>query len=215
MLFSVEDIIRDVRITINENANSEALAGIGDVDTLELDELIRSKVADAATWVEKRAPVYLLGTGAPFADSLYWDDEAGIGSGYTILPDDFMRLIRFRMSDWKTTVFNAISADDPNYLVQSSEFAGLRGNPERPMCAIVSRPEGLALEFFSCVSGEECKVDSAQYMPYPIIDMDDNIDISEQCYHAIVDCCAGMVFESLNNSSQAEIFFKLSTEKIV
>ena len=42
---------------------SEALSGLGDVDTLSLEDIIRSKIADAARVVERAAPAHLLDSG--------------------------------------------------------------------------------------------------------------------------------------------------------
>lgn len=38
-VYQVVDIIKDVRIALDQNALSDELAGIGDVDTLSLDEI--------------------------------------------------------------------------------------------------------------------------------------------------------------------------------
>ena len=67
-----------------------------------------------------------------------------------ILPSDFMRLVAFRMSDWKRTIFDPIKETDPEYGKQSSKWKGICGSPEKPVVAIVHRSEGKVLEFFSC-----------------------------------------------------------------
>ena len=40
----------------------------------------------------------------------------------------------------------AISADDPLYDLQSSRYKGIRGNVQKPVCAVVNRAEGKVLE---------------------------------------------------------------------
>ena len=47
MIKQIEDIVRDVRIAIDENATSKALFAEGDTETLTLDEIIKSKIADS------------------------------------------------------------------------------------------------------------------------------------------------------------------------
>lgn len=39
--YDINDIVRDVRITIDQNMSESALAGFGDTETLELDEEVR------------------------------------------------------------------------------------------------------------------------------------------------------------------------------
>lgn len=199
MVYRLEEIERDVRTAIDENRTSEQLITDGDVETLSLNDIIRSKIEEAVRRVETTAPVHYLEEGHVFGDAIYWESN---GSGWILLPDDFMRLVAFRMSDWERTCYMAISADDPTYDLQSSRYKGIRGNVQKPVCAIVNRAEGKALEFYSCDS-EEAYVKRASYIPYPSIDEDDGIDISERCYTAVVYTTAALVLTAYGASEQA------------
>lgn len=200
MIYQVEVIKRDVRVALDENVVSRGLVATGDVDTLALDEIIVSKIADAAREVEMAAPVYLLDSGHNFADAVYRKDE---GSGWTLLPDDFMRLVVFKMSDWERPVYTAISSDMPQYAWQHSRFKGIRGTAQKPVCAIVKRPEGLTLEFWSCKS-DEATVEQAVYLPYPEIDCSGGIEICERCYRDVVMKTAEKVSITLGTASVAQ-----------
>lgn len=215
MFYNVDDIVKDVCIAIDQNSTSERLIESEDIDTLSLNEIVRSKIEDAARGVEKSAPVYLLETGTAFGDSINWKSTKGVGMGYTLLPDNFMRLISFQMSDWQTAVYNAISQDDPLYGLQSSRYPGIRGCPQKPVCAIVPAPVGLVLEFYSCTQGETVHVVKAQYLPEPVIGEDGYIDICEKCYRAVVYNCAGLVCSAYGSKEQAELMFKLSSDLLV
>lgn len=199
MVYRLEEIERDVRTAIDENRTSEQLITDGDVETLSLNDIIRSKIEEAVRRVETTAPVHYLEEGHVFGDAVYWESN---GSGWILLPDDFMRLVAFRMSDWERTCYMAISADDPTYDLQSSRYKGIRGNVQKPVCAIVNRAEGKALEFYSCDS-EEAYVKRASYIPYPRMDEDDGIDISERCYTAVVYTAAALVLTAYGASEQA------------
>lgn len=199
MVYKIEVVEQDVRIAIDENKTSEQLIRDEDIDTLSLNEVIRSKIEEAVRRVETSAPVYLLEEGHEFGEAVYWEDN---GSGWVLLPDDFMRLIAFRMSDWERTCYNAISVDDPLYDLQSSRYKGIRGNVQKPVCAVVNRAEGKVLEFFSCNS-EDAYVNRATYIPYPKIDDEDGIDISERCYTAVVYTTAALVLTAYGASEQA------------
>ncbi len=199
-MYNIETVSEDVRIAIDENKTSEQLLGDEDIDTLSLNEIIRSKIEEAVRRVETTAPTFLLEEGHTFGDSVFWEDN---NSGWTLLPDDFMRLIAFRMSDWERTCYNAISVDDPIYDLQSSRYKGVRGNTQKPVCAVVNRAEGKALEFYSCNS-EEAYVKRATYLPYPEIDDEDGIDISERCYTAVVYTTAALVLTAYGANDRAE-----------
>lgn len=199
-MYKIETVSRDVRIAIDENKTSEQLLGDEDIDTLSLNEIVRSKIEEAVRRVETTAPTFLLEEGHTFGDSVFWEDN---NSGWTLLPDDFMRLIAFRMSDWERTCHNAISVDDPLYDLQSSRFKGVRGNVQKPVCAVVNRAEGKALEFYSCNS-EEAYVKRATYLPYPKIDDEEGIDISERCYTAVVYTTAALVLTAYGANDRAE-----------
>ena len=199
MVYKIEVVERDVRIAIDENKTSDQLISDEDIDTLSLNDIIRSKIVEAVRRVESSAPVHYLEEGHVFGDAIYWENN---GSGWTLLPDDFMRLVAFRMSDWERTCYGAISVDDPLYDLQSSRYKGVRGNVQKPVCAVVMRPEGKVLEFYSCNS-EEAYVKRASYIPYPEIDEDEGIDISERCYTAVVYMTAALVLTAYGDNERA------------
>lgn len=188
MIFQVDKIVQDVRICLDQNMASDALIESGDIDTLALDEIIRSKILEAVQRVHRDAPNYLLEGGHNFGDAVYWRE---LESGLVLLPNDFLRLVVFEMDDWEQAVYQAIGTDDPEYEKQHSPFKGIRGTSQRPVCAIGIRPEGRVLEFYSCKS-TDAKVSRAIYMPYPKIDEDGGVDISERCYNAVIYTAAGL-----------------------
>lgn len=207
MVYYLENIKEDVRIVLDENQVSDYM--MGDIDTLSVDEIIRSKVEEAATEVYLAAPVHLFDPGERFADTIAWNEKVGVGSGWTQLPNDFLRLISFKMSDWERPVYSAILPDDPQYLLQSSRFAGIRGNSQRPVCAIVMRPTGRVLEFYSCSAGEDVSVEMARYAPKPTI-VDESIDIYERCYRSVVYKVAGLAAVSMGAMEKAKTLFEIS-----
>lgn len=188
MIFQIDKIMQDVRICLDQNMESDALIESGDIDTLALDEIIKSKILEAIQRVHRDAPNYLLEGGHNFGDAVYWRE---LESGWVFLPNDFLRLVVFEMDDWEQAVYQAISTDDPEYEKQHSRFKGIRGTAQRPVCAIGIRPEGRVLEFYSCKS-TDAKVSRAIYIPYPKIDEDGGVDISERCYNAVIYTAAGL-----------------------
>lgn len=185
MIIRTDALIRDVRLALDMNSQDKALTEGEDPDTLALDEIILGKLEQGARIVERDAPVWLLDSGKPLSGSLTFDKEVGKGRGRMKLPDDFMRLITFKMSDWSRAVTEAITETDARYAHQSSKHAGLRGNPERPVVALISEPTGLVLEFWSCTGGADVTLQRGRYLPIPKI-RGEGIDICEKLREAVV-----------------------------
>ena len=210
--YSVEELIKEAKVAIDENISSQPLASLGDLDTLTLDEILLSKVEDAARLVEESAAHHLLDAGKPFATSVTWEnDVAGYGAGRTLLPTDFMRLISFRMSDWYRPVTEAITEEHPLYDQQSSRYLGVRGNPERPVVAIVHGESGQVLEFYSCQAGPGVRVSAARYLPIPTI-KDGEIELCPKLQRAVVYRLASMACAIVGHSDLAAILLGTSNE---
>lgn len=207
MIYRLDEIVRDVRIAIDQNMDGAPLLADRDEDTLSLEKLIRSKALEGVIRVESAAPAEYLEGGHSFRDSgIFWEP---LECGWIILPDDFMRLISFKMSDWERPVYRAITATDPEYQKQSSRYKGIRGTPQKPVCAIVKRSAGKVLEFYSCKS-RDAYISQANYKPYPIIDESEGVDISKRCYRAVVYTIAALVLTTLGEAEKGSALLQLS-----
>lgn len=209
MIYQVGKIVSDVRVAIDNNFKEESLIKELDEDTLSLDELIVSKIEESAKRVLTGAPVHLLEGGKEIEDAIYWNSDNR--TGWILLPDDFLRLIVFRMSDWERPVYEAITAEDPRYQLQFSRCNGIKGTPQKPVVAIVSRREGLVMEFFSCKSTES-EVENGYYLTIPKIDRHGGIDLPERCYRAVVYTIASMVLLTLGQNELASILSEISKQ---
>lgn len=210
-VYLLDEIAKDVRIAIDQNMQSETLVDFGDVDTLSLNDIIKSKIVDAVKRIHSTAPSYLLDGGHNFGDAIYWKE---LESGWCLLPEDFMRLVVFQMDDWERAVYHAISEDDEEYQKQSSRFKGIRGTPQKPVCAIAIRPEGRVLEFYSC-KNTDAMVSRAVYLPYPKIDEDNGIEICERCYQAVVYTIASLVLITYGSADQSKALLELAKSTLI
>lgn len=206
MIFQIDKIMQDVRVCIDQNMMSEALIVNDDVDTLALDEIIKSKILESIQRVHLKAPAILLEGGHNFGDAIYWRE---LESGWVLLPHDFLRLVVFEMDDWEQAVYTAISTDEPEYEKQRSRFKGIRGTSQKPVCAIAIRPEGRVLEFYSCKTNQ-AQVRRAVYIPYPKIDEDGGVDVSERCYNAVVYTAAGLTLMTCGEVEKGKIVSELA-----
>lgn len=211
MIYSIDEIKKSVRLSVNQNATSNAFSLIGDTETLNIDKLIEGKIEEAARLVTSEAPYHLLDDGKDFANSICWFSGRGHGGGFLELPKDFLRLVVFQMSDWSRPVFNPISEDSLEYTLQSSRFPGIRGCPQKPVAALVMHPIGLVLEFYSCSSGDSANVKKARYIPIPTIS-EGNIELCEKLKHPIVLYTAGLVAAYIQDKELAELLFNQCKE---
>ena len=205
----VAQIVRDVRVCLDQNRVDTRLIGDGDEDTLDLDQIIRSKIEYAAQAIGMAAPIWMLSDWShDFKGNCYWiKDSTGkdTTSGYALLPADFMRLLVFKMGDWETAVYTAVLPGTPEYEATRSRYAGLRGNPQRPVCVLAVRPEGRVLEFHSCAD-TDATVTMASYLPRPEIKNEDGVetlDISKECYRAVVYMAASLTCTTLRDHDHA------------
>jgi hypothetical protein len=168
-------------------------------------------VEDSARLVESGAAHYLLDAGKPFGSSIEWESEEGYGAGKVNLPNDFMRLITFRMSDWYMPVTEAITEEDPLYPIQSRHYAGVRGNPQRPVVAITHGTAGQVLEFYSCQAGPGVRVAVARYLPLPTVN-NGYIDLCPKLERAVVYRMASMACAIIGASDLAALLLGTSNE---
>jgi hypothetical protein len=170
----VSDIVREVKIILNENVKDDGLP-IDDTNQLELEELIQSRIVDAVRLIHESATSELLDDGENLASSP--TNDTGDGAGWLQLPPDFMRLIIFQMKTWSRPVIEPISDTDPKYFMQHSRFRGIRGGTDKPVCAITTGATQVLggsdkiLEYFSVAAGETThQILKAKYLPLPKID---------------------------------------------
>lgn len=209
MIYSVDEIKREVRIALDQNNSSSPLSEVGDIDTLTLEEIIESKIEDAARIVTLKAPQYMLEKGEIIEGGILWRSGIGRGSGSILLPDDFLRLVIFKMSDWDYAVYDVITQDDPRYKMQFSRYEGIRGNPQKPIVAISSSMLGQVLEFFSCMEGENAHIEQGSYIPIPRI-KNKTIEVSEKIKPAFIYYVAYLVALSIQYNDLATTLLNLS-----
>lgn len=191
MDYSTDLLKKEIRIILDRNQTSDQLITASDIDTLSIDEIIESKIVDAARFVESNAPSYMLNGGQPLGTTtdgvtsynISWKSAVGNGMGSIILPEDFMRLVAFQMTDWSRPG-TVITEDTPEYAMQSSRYPGVRGCPQKPVVAIVPRSNGLILEFYSCTAGTSVSVKHGRYLSIPAI-TDGTISLCEKLKDAI------------------------------
>jgi len=180
---SKDKLMQDIRIALDENMSSEALAALPDVDTLSHDDIIASKIEDAALAVVMAAPVEKL---SDVSESLTGTLSISAGErhiGTMQLPTNFVRLVRFKLSSWSHAIFKALQPSTSLYEQAHSEF-NVFGTKERPVVFLVPETSGMKLECF-CASSIHDTLDGCLYVRRPKM-VDSNISIGEHLYRPTV-----------------------------
>lgn len=200
MKYPVRKIIRDTRVWLDFNREERPLVKVCDEGNLTINDIIRSKVVTATRTVVLQLDNLLLAPGQPVRTSLAWPGGApGKGMAVMPLPDDCLRLLTVKLTDW-TRPAHIITENDPEYRWQQSPFPGVRGNPDRPVAAICQRPTGWVAELYSSTAGTRVAIEAAQYYPVPCIDSDDTIHIPSLAYDDVVKTVALLTAETLGHA---------------
>ena len=154
MQYPVADIVEDVRIALDQNQLENSIIDSED-NTLELESIIRQKILHAARHLLETSDVsvidgktcYIHKEGDPDwpdpePDGLIvnlWEDGntswGDLSAWVMEIPDDYLRLLSLKMSDWKRGVHTTTPYESAEYSQLHSGFIGITGNPERPVVA--------------------------------------------------------------------------------
>jgi hypothetical protein len=95
------------------------------------DSFIDELLDDSAKTLQLKLPGYL---SAPVNMDIASGTDNGDGTGFIQLPDDYIRLVTFKMTEWLIAVTVPITEDNPKYNLQKNPY--LRGKPNKPVLVI-------------------------------------------------------------------------------
>lgn len=132
---SVESLKQQIRVALDENHVSTELTGLQDTDTLTLNEIIESKIEDAAEAVVRSASIDMIGDIAKQLDYPYVVSSQPPMCLRMSLPSDFLRLIRFKVAGWSYAVHEVAEPTRETLMKLHSPY-GVLGTAERPVVTI-------------------------------------------------------------------------------
>lgn len=197
---SLDDLVAEVRVTLDENAVQSSYLG-ANADNLELDGIIRAKLPEAARDVTEAAGVELLEP-IQMATTVTTRDGGGVLS----VPDDFLRLVSLRMEGWNRSVTVAAAEGSDIDRMQRNKY--VRGTSTKPVCVLSHDASGKkVLEYF----GASGAVEKALYMPLPQVKTRDGVEklgISVLLRQAIVRRAAGLTLMSRGETESASAYLQ-------
>lgn len=196
--YAVEGLVREIKNILDRNQENAELIPT-DSDTLSQGEIIKSKLVDATKLIESNASLQML-SGYSYKDngSLRMEANNGMYVGKVPLPKDLLRLLSVRMSGWERPA-KIISELDDEYGWQSNRF-GVRGNPQRPIAAVVQSNGDLQLELYTCKTATETL--NCTYIPIPYID-NGVIFMCKKLKESILYMAASLVCTTLGDTDTA------------
>ena len=200
MNYAVADIIKDVRVTLDQNQVESILAA--DDDTLELDDIIRKKIKEAALRILRDAPLRMIdGTLAlPEPVTIEDEDSEHVPVKSVIrLPDDYLRLAIVKMSDWKTPLRVAVLDTSDIYQTVTSEFDGIRPNEYRPLAVETEDADGPILELWGSGDGD-ATLEQGRYIGQPRV-RDGILNFPKLLYDALVNMTAALTAQAYKDNA--------------
>lgn len=200
---SVDDIIKDVRICIDEIGLNDS-EFVGMQDNAEMDVIIRSKIIDALRYVHGNADWSLLEP-----DVVVGNESEGVEVtegkiGKVKLPENFMRLCYARFASWPLFLSEPIYWNDAEYATLSNPYS--TGTWERPKIAMTIH-DGKTLELYSAKSEDDAI--QVGYLTEPVSEVSDegeSIEVSAKLERALIYYIAGLTLLTYNEQ-RADDFF--------
>lgn len=196
--YAVSELVKEVKVLLDRNQESAGLLTPTDSDTLSQGELIQSKIVDAARIILKDAPASMLDGKTFDGLNTAWAETNGAYVGTVYLPSDMIRLLDVKASDWNRSA-EIITEEDDVYKIQCSRF-GVRGNPERPIAALIHNSGNRYLELFTSKSNTATV--SLTYVGMPVIS-EGNIVLPETLKDSIVYMAGYLTCISLGDTDTA------------
>jgi hypothetical protein len=198
MNYAVADIAKDVRVALDQN-QVESILATND-DTLELDDIIRNKITEAAMRILREAPLRMIDGTVTLPEPVTIEDEDSVPIRAVIrLPDDYLRLAVVRMSDWKTPLRVAVLDTSDIYQTVTSEFDGIKPNEYRPLAVETEDADGPILELWGS-SNADATLMQGRYIGQPRV-RDGVLNFPKLLYPALVNMTAALTAQAYKDNA--------------
>lgn len=194
MTVSVSDIVRDVKICIDEIGLNDA-EFLGTRDNQEMDTIIESKIPEAARFVNGNADWSLLEPNRLITNGTIDDDLVA----HVTLPENFSRICYARLSSWPLFISDPIYWNDKEYATLSDPYA--TGTWERPKLALTIG-NGKRLELYRARGGS----DSIEVGIITDEDITGSLDISAKLRKSLIYYISGLTLLTYRDQHADSMF---------
>lgn len=171
-------------------------------DAVGIERYIEAKLPEAIRLILMSASPSMEAA-VPF-DSALLPQKNQDGSGVVSLPDDWMKMVSFKMKGWNRAVTEFIAEEDPIAARQQNLF--LRGGSLKPVCVIGHSSDGrLALFYYSLPAYVRVhEIEKALYLPLPK-EVDGGYVFSCRLVPEVCYMCAALVYDILGRPDMAAV----------
>lgn len=187
-------LVNKVKTLLDEISPLNAMiVDVGVEDGNPVDQIVESLLDESAIELLLKAPFYRLDISSYDADPV--QDELDGTTGYITLPDDFLRLVYFRMSDWLRPVTTLAIKGDEISMRQYNKH--IRGGVARPVGVLSKTGEGMIVEYYS-TNAKQHQVADFQYVKRVCAEQ-----IPSQLTDAMCWICAGKTLTVMGKGDMA------------
>ena len=203
--YAVSDLVKEVKVLLDRNQESAGLLAPSDSDTLSQAELIESKIVDAARIILSDAPEDMV-EGTSSTNNVTWTDSNGYNVGKMVLPADMLRILSVKAEGWNRPA-EIISESDDAYKYQNCKY-GVRGNPERPIAAIVHTDNGKSIKLYTSKKNDATL--EFIYVKVPSITTEQKISLPSVLKDSILYMAGYLTCISLGDTDTASKFIEVA-----
>lgn len=195
MEIRTEEFILKVLKNIDENGEIQIDRMEAGYETASVSDLISEVMGDVAAEVIRNAEWKEIDEWEEMPGEVDWIEP---GRGEVALPSDFLRLMEFRMSDWRRSVTTAVNPDSEVYALRFNSSFGRRNIRKVPMVAVWGGAGGGRLEFIGSID-PGAFIARAGYLPHPLEEDGEVLRIPRSLLQRVVDAVACKVFSVIRN----------------
>ena len=212
------EIIKDVRIVLDQNEDSSVLVeDIGDIDQTQTDDIVEECLKFAIDRIFAIAPLWTISDSVNVTNKTCRNRLHNTNAKYgkfVEINNDFLRIVSVMATDWEQPIYEIHDPSEPIYRKMKSNFAGLRGNINRPYVFLNTDPSetsssaGKILEIYDTD-------DKDVYISYiPKIELSDSMAIPSLIYQSIIYMTASLYYRTLGQSSMSELMATTAMEPL-
>lgn len=189
---AIADIIKSVRTILDHNLSSTELEDLTEVQTLDLDTLIRNSVRPAAMQLMQTVPAELATLKAQRVETA----EARIPPISIPLPADFLRFVSCSLPLWDYPVTELKAAGSREHMRQFGEFDGLKATVHKPLA--VQDDDAVIL-----YGGGATRLAELTYIGTPEM-TETEIDVDDRLYDPLCYIVAALACECLKDTQKSQ-----------
>lgn len=195
-------MINKVKTRIDEvSASGDVIVDVGVENTKPFDSIIDELLDESALEILLKAPFYRLPVYKATNLTAKKDtNDDRIGS--ITLPNDFIRLVSFKMKGWLQPVLSFALPGDAVAIKQSNKY--IRGGVAKPVAVLYKDDASMYINYYSVASTSDHEVTEFNYIKSLTAD----VITDDQLVDAMCWVCAGKTLGVLGEKSLAELCYE-------